>query len=132
MIMTDVPVSIRKVYTSVYKGRVGKFKQTVQQAKFKRTVMYRTNRVTGESYRTLYEEWEENGKEIKNYRQVFSSIPENEPRVHHAVSYDPDAVEDVTQSIKVFTSEEAADNYFYRTDNNENESGENTSNPNNA
>ena len=66
--------------------------------------------VTGESYRTVYEEWEEDGKEIKNARQVYCSIPENKPRVNHAVSYDPDVVEDVTESIKVFTSEEAADN----------------------
>ena len=129
----SVAVSTRKLFP--VPRRIGKLSNlTAQQAKYKRTVMYRKNRSTGRPYRTVYEEWEDNGEEIKNALQVYSPIPENEPRVNHTVSYDPDVIDDVTGPIKLFGSEEAADNYLYRSDNNENEneSGENTSNLSNA
>ena len=104
---------------------------TLQEAKYKRTVMY--EEIRGDKFiRHIYNEWiDEFGEPQSFWIQgvTWEPLPDHEPIVNYAVSYDPAAVEDLTRRIKLFTSERAADNYIYRCDNNENDDCNHNNNP---
>ena len=96
---------------------------TLQEAKYKRTVIYEK---IGDKYiRHVYNEWIDEFKETQSFwiqGVPWDPLPDNEPIVHYAVSYDPAAVEDLSSPIKLFTSERAADDYIYgNSDDNEND-----------
>ena len=91
---------------------------TLEEAKYKRTVIY--EKIGDKFIRHVYMEWIDEFLETKSCwveGRPWSPVPDNEPIVHYTVSYDRDAVEDLSGNIKLFTSERAADDYIYSTNN---------------